>query len=58
MSRNASDVEKYSLAKSFTELAIQNRFFVFSKDSNESAKQVASFFNTIVEKLDLDLERS
>ena len=43
---------KYIFAKSFTELAIQNNFFFESEDVTQSAKEVATFFNTIVNQLD------
>lgn len=45
---NLSDNSKLQLAKSFTELAIQNNLFTQHADSSDTAKDITKFFNTIV----------
>ena len=44
--------ERYVLAKSFTELAIQNGLFIATDDPTENALQVTTFFDTVAENLD------
>ena len=44
--------EKYSLAQSFTELAIQNGLIIPCDDPVDTAKQVTAFFNAVVANLD------
>ncbi len=46
-----SDTSKLSLARSFTELAIQSNLFIASNNSEDTAKQISNFFNTIVETI-------
>ena len=46
---NLNDNAKYHLAKSFTELAIQNNLFSRQEDSEKTAKEIAKFFNTIID---------
>lgn len=46
-----TDKDKYVLAKSFTELAIQNGVFNKYADPSDTAKEVSEFFNTIVENV-------
>lgn len=43
--------DKYLTAKSFTELAIQNKLIDADIDSNKTAKNIASFFNTIMNEI-------
>ena len=45
---NLNDTTKYQLAKSLTELAIQNNLFYKYEDSVETAKSITVFFDTIV----------
>lgn len=47
MSTNLNSTTKYQLAKSFTELAIQNNLISKCEDSESAAKEVARFFDTI-----------
>ncbi len=51
MPLDINDNGKYTLAKSFTELAIQNDLFFKSKNPAETAKDIATFFDTIVESI-------
>jgi hypothetical protein len=46
-----SFVDKYLAAKSFTELAIQNKLIDVYTDSDKTAKNIASFFNTIMNEI-------
>lgn len=39
---------KIEFAKSFTELAIQNNLFTSCENSADTAKQITTFFNTVV----------
>ena len=43
---------KYTLAKTFTELAIQNDLIVKCSDASDTAKVVTTFFNTILVSID------
>ena len=43
---------KYSLAKDFTELAIQNGLFTSHADVSDTAKEVTTFFNTIIDTIE------
>ena len=45
---------KYNLAKSFTELAIQNGLFTRYEDPVDTAKDIALFFDTIACSIDSD----
>ena len=45
---------KYQLAKTFTELAIQNN--LIDKHATETAKEVTNFFNTIVKTINKPTE--
>lgn len=47
-----NDNAKSSLAKTFTELAIQNGLIACCEDSVETAKEVSAFFNTIVDTIE------
>lgn len=49
-----NDNAKYTLAKSFTELAIQNGLIVHYDDSADTAKEVTTFFKTIIDTIDSD----
>lgn len=42
-----TDNARYQLAKSFTELAIQNNLIDHYEDSAKTAKEVAIFFDTV-----------
>lgn len=44
--------DKFILAKTFTELAIQNNLICKSADAGETAEQVNLFFNTIRNNID------
>ena len=46
-----SENARFTLAKSFTELAIENNLFIASKNPEDTAKQISNFFNTIVETI-------
>lgn len=46
-----SESSKKQIATSFTELAIQNDLIKKSATSAATAKEVATFFNTLVENL-------
>lgn len=46
-----SEKDIFVLAKSFTELAIQNNMISANEDSSKTAESVVQFFNTLVEKL-------
>lgn len=52
MSLNLNDNAKFELAKSFTELAIQNNLFLKSDDSAIVAEDIVTFFNVIVDTID------
>ena len=43
-----NDTTKYALAKTFTELAIQNGLLNHCEDATEAANEVTTFFNTIM----------
>lgn len=43
--------DKYLAAKSFTELAIQNNLIDIASNSSDTAKNIATFFNTIMENI-------
>lgn len=43
---------KHQLAKSFTELAIQNNLFDKYSDSEKTAENIAQFYDTIVNTID------
>lgn len=47
-----TDPKKYDLAKSFTELAIQNGLIIKCSNATDTAKQVTTFFKTVMETLD------
>lgn len=51
MSINISDTAKYQLAKSFTELAIQNDLINRYEDSESTAQEVVRFFDTIFDNI-------
>ena len=44
-----NDTVRYNLAKSFTELAIQNNLFSQYENGSETAKDIVDFFNTVLE---------
>lgn len=46
-----SENSKISLAKTFTELAIQSNLFIASNNSEDTAQQISKFFNTIVDTI-------
>lgn len=43
-------------AKSFTEIALQNKMITVGSDNNETAKNIADFFNTIANNLSIEEE--
>ncbi len=47
-----NETSKCALAKSFTELAIQNGLINQCADSAETAKEVTTFFKTIIDTID------
>lgn len=49
-----NETSKYTLAKSFTELAIQNWLINQYADSADTAKEVTTFFRTIIDTIDKD----
>lgn len=49
-----TDNYKLNLAKTVTELAIQNGFFVRSDDPAEMAEDITKFFKTVFETADSD----
>lgn len=51
MSANLNSTSKYQLAKSFTELAIQNNLINKYEDSESTAKEVTRFFDTIIDNI-------
>lgn len=51
MSMNLNSTVKYQLAKSFTELAIQNNLINKCENSESTAKEVACFFDTIIDNI-------
>lgn len=51
MSTSPNSTAKYQLAKSFTELAIQNNLINKCKDSESTAKEVARFFDAIFDNV-------
>lgn len=48
MAVTLNNTEKYHLAKSLTELAIQNDLIEICEDSTETAKAVSNFFDTLI----------
>ena len=54
MKLGISDNAKYDLAKSFTELAIQNDLFARYEDPVDTAKDIAMFFDTVIHSIDSD----
>ncbi len=52
--QNLTDNFKLGLAKSITELAIQNDLFIRSDDPTEMAKDITTFFKTVFETADSD----
>lgn len=51
-----SESTKYQLAKTFTELAIQNDLICKHATASETAKEVTLFFNTIVKTINASKE--
>lgn len=51
MGERLTSTSKYQLAKSFTELAIQNNLISKCEDSESTAKEVACFFDTIIDSI-------
>ena len=51
-----TDSAKYNLAKSFTELAIQNNLFQRCDNPADTAKAIALFFDTVIRSIDSDQE--
>lgn len=47
-----SNCDKYELAKSLTELAIQHNLVNQCNETEDTAKEVANFFNAIVANID------
>lgn len=47
-----SDVNKQTLAKDFTELAIQNGLIHPCENAEEAAKEVTTFFKTIIDTIE------
>lgn len=47
-----SDNAKYTLAKNFTELAIQNNLFECHENSVDTASEITTFFNTIIDTIE------
>lgn len=45
---SVNESAKYTLAKSFTELAIQNGLITHCEKAEDTAKEITVFFNTIV----------
>ncbi len=52
MSLNLNNNAKFELAKTFTELAIQNNLFLKSDDSAIVAEDIVTFFNVIFDTID------
>lgn len=52
MALNLNQTAKYTLAKSFTELAIQNGLINKCEDSAETAMQITTLFDTIAATID------
>ena len=46
------DNSKYALAKDFTELAIQNGLFEWHENSVDTASEITTFFNTIIDTIE------
>ena len=46
-----NDPTKYALAKTFTELAIQNGLLNHCEDATEAANEVTTFFNTVMDTI-------
>lgn len=51
-----SESAKYQLAKTFTELAIQNDLINKRETATETAREVTNFFNTIVKTINKPTE--
>lgn len=49
---------KFALAKTFTELAIQNGLITRYADAEDTAKQVTAFFNTIIDTIEENTDNS
>lgn len=49
-----NDSTKYTLAKTFTELAIQNNLITRYESAEDTAKEVTTFFNTIIDTVNND----
>ncbi len=58
MSLNLNDTAKYTLAKAFTELAIQNGLINKYEDPAETAKQITTLFDTIAATIDTNTKLS
>lgn len=48
---NIANDAKYVLAKTFTELAIQNGLITCYENATDTANEVATFFNTIIDTI-------
>jgi hypothetical protein len=48
---NISNEVKYTLAKTFTELAIQNDLIKAYDNAADTANEVTTFFNSIIENI-------
>ena len=48
---NISNDAKYTLAKTFTELAIQNGLIRANNNAADTANEVTTFFNSIIENI-------
>lgn len=48
---NVAFTDKYLAAKSFTDFAIQNHYIEIGSNSVDTAKNVAEFFNTLMENI-------
>lgn len=49
---NLTDRDKITLAKSFTELAIENNLITPCADPVKTANEVTAFFNTIIDTIE------
>ena len=49
---NLTDRDKITLAKSFTELAIENNLITPCADHVKTANEVTAFFNTIIDTIE------
>lgn len=53
---NLADSTKLSLAKTFTELAIQNDLITHCSNASDTANEVTTFFNTIIDTIECNTD--